>query len=81
MKEKKKMYDNFIAFSKQPHLVALDQVVLACLATKQKVPQAQVYSRLQGSLPLLAVEHQRDLEQLVSLSMFQFGYMHIQGSH
>ena len=81
MKEKKKMYVNVIAFSKQPHLVALDQVVPACLATKQKVPQAQVSSRLQGRLPLLAVEHQQDLEQLVSFSMFHFDHMHIQGSH
>ena len=74
------MYFPFALF-KQPHLVALDQLVPACLAAKRKVPQGQVSSRLQGRLPLLAVEHQRDLEQLVSLSMFQFGYMHIQGCH
>jgi len=53
--------------------VALDQLVPACLAAKQKVPQGQVSFRLQGRLLLLALEHQQDLEQLVSLSMFQFG--------
>ena len=48
--------------------MVLGQVGLVCLAVQRRVPQAQVFSRHQDRPLPLVLEHQQDLERLVSLN-------------